>query len=135
MAESRGTILVVEDEVDIREMLAAGLGATGYAMLLADDGEQAIELFESHRADLVICDIKMPGLNGIETIARLREQDPGVPIIVLTGHLDPDTVEHCAGLEGVELVRKPFLFNDLADAVQAALRRPRLGSASAQIDR
>jgi CheY-like chemotaxis protein len=123
MAEARGTILVVDDEVDVLEMIELGLRSAGYNLLTADSGERAIELFEQHRADLVICDLKMPRMNGIATISRLREQAPGLPIVMLTGYLTPQTIEQCTELGGVELLRKPFLFRELSKAVKVALKR------------
>jgi CheY-like chemotaxis protein len=123
MSEPRGTILVVDDEIDVLEMIELGLRSAGYQMLTADSGERAIEIFGEQRPDLVICDIKMPKMNGIATIARLREQDPGLPVVVLTGYLGPQTIEECEQLGGVELLRKPFLFRELSKAVKVALRR------------
>lgn len=123
MSEARGTILVVDDEVDVLEMIELGLRSAGYQMLTADSGERAIEIFGQQPADLVICDIKMPKMNGIATITRLREQDPGLPVVVLTGYLGPQTIEECEQLGGVEVVRKPFLFRELSKAVKVALRR------------
>jgi len=123
MAEPRGTILVVDDEVDVLEMIELGLRSAGYHLLTADSGERAIELFGQHRADLVICDLKMPRMNGITTISRLREQAPGLPIVMLTGYLTPQTIEQCTELGGVELLRKPFLFRELSKAVKVALKR------------
>ena len=104
-------------------MIELGLRSAGYQMLTADSGERAIEIFGQQRADLVICDIKMPKMNGITTITRLREQDPGLPVVVLTGYLGPQTIEECEQLGGVEVVRKPFLFRELSKAVKVALRR------------
>jgi CheY-like chemotaxis protein len=123
MSEARGTILVVDDEIDVLEMIELGLRSAGYQMLTADSGERAIEIFGQQKADLVICDIKMPKMNGITTISRLREQDPGLPVVVLTGYLGPQTIEECEQLGGVEVVRKPFLFRELSKAVKVALRR------------
>ncbi|HEY6176157.1 MAG TPA: response regulator [Kofleriaceae bacterium] len=123
MSEARGTILVVDDEIDVLEMIELGLRSAGYQMLTADSGERAIEIFGQQKADLVICDLKMPKMNGIATISRLREQDPGLPVVVLTGYLGPQTIEECEQLGGVEVVRKPFLFRELSKAVKVALRR------------
>jgi CheY-like chemotaxis protein len=121
MADAR-TILVVDDEVDVLEMIELGLRAAGYQVVLATSGERAIEIFESHRADLVICDIKMPGMDGITTITHLRAQDPGVPVVVLTGFLTEQTVEQCGQL-GVDVLGKPFLFRELSRAVRVGLAR------------
>lgn len=124
MAEG-ATILVVDDEVDILEMIEVGLAAEGYALLLANGGDRALALFDERHVDLVICDIKMPGLNGITTITRLREQNPHVPVIVLTGYLSPDTIEQCEQITGVSLVRKPFAFRELSLLVATSLQRAR----------
>ncbi|HEX8107130.1 MAG TPA: response regulator [Kofleriaceae bacterium] len=113
----------MDDEVDVLEMIELGLRSAGYNLLTADSGERALELFEQHRADLVICDLKMPRMNGIATISRLREQAPGLPIVMLTGYLTPETIEECTELGGVELLRKPFLFRELSKAVKVALKR------------
>src|SRR6185369_13722223 len=93
MAASRCTILIVDDEPDIRTMIELGLESDGYSTLTADCGERAIELFKSHRADLVICDIKMPGIGGLATITELRAHDPDVPVIIASGYIAPQTIE------------------------------------------
>ena len=87
--------------------------------------DRAIQLFDHRRADLVICDIRMPGMSGIATIQQLRERDPKLPIIVVTGFLGPDILEQCAELGGIDLVRKPFVFQELSNAVESALQRAR----------
>jgi DNA-binding response OmpR family regulator len=117
------TILVVDDEVDVLEMIEMGLQSAGYRVLVAESGERAIEIFERQGADLVICDIRMPGMDGITTITRLREHDPGLPVVVLTGFLTPSTVEECDRLGDVGMVGKPFVFRELSRAVKAGLRR------------
>jgi CheY-like chemotaxis protein len=123
MTEAQVTILVVDDEIDVLEMIELGLQSGGYQLLLADNGERAIQLFERHRVDLVICDIKMPSMNGITVVTRLRERDPALPVVLLTGYIAPETARRCAQLGGVELVRKPFPFHELSQAVRAGLQR------------
>ena len=120
---SRATILVVDDEIDILEMIEVGLAAQGYAVVLANSGEDAMAVFETRQADLVICDIKMPGVDGIATIRRLRELDPQLPAIVLTGYLSPHTLDECNELGAVQLIRKPFVFSELSSLVETSLRR------------
>ena len=123
MAETQVTILVVDDEIDVLEMIELGLESNGYELLLADNGERALELFEQHRVDLVICDVKMPGMNGISVVTHLRERDSELPIVLLSGYIADEMVEQCAQLGGVTLVRKPFLFDELYRAVQVGLER------------
>ena len=124
MRKQRSTILVVDDEHDVLEMIEVGLGLDGYRVLLAESGEKAVEVAARNQVDLVISDLKMPGMNGVETISRLRELVPHVPVIVVTGYLAPSTIEQCMELGQVKLLRKPFPFNKLSHAVRAALRPP-----------
>ena len=114
----RGTILIVDDEPDIRAMLEWGLASDGYSTLVADCGEQALQLFETHRPDLVICDIKMPGIGGLATIVELRAHVPGLPVIIASGYLAPQTIEQSKQLGGVVFVRKPFFFRELLEKVR-----------------
>jgi len=123
--DSIGTILVVDDEVDILEMIEVGLAGEGYALLLANGGLHALTMFDADSVDLVICDISMPGLDGISTLARLREQAPALPAIVVSGYLSPDTIEQCIQLGGVQLIRKPFAFSELSTLVATSLQRGR----------
>jgi len=123
--DSIGTILVVDDEVDILEMIEVGLAGEGYALLLANGGLHALTMFDADSVDLVICDISMPGLDGISTLARLREQAPALPAIVVSGYLSPDTIEQCIQLGGVQLIRKPFSFSELSTLVATSLQRGR----------
>ncbi len=121
MRKRRRTILVVDDEHDVLEMIELGLGLDGYRVLSAETGEQAIEAVARHQVDLVISDLRMPGMGGIETIARLREIAPHVPVIVVTGYLAPGAIEECMELGQVKLLRKPFRFKKLTHAIRAAL--------------
>lgn len=121
MRTRRRTILVVDDERDVLDMIEVGLGLDGYDVLLAESGERALELIAGHPIDLVISDLRMPGMNGVETIVRLREIAPRLPVIVVTGYLPPDAVDRCRELGQVELLRKPFAFKKLTRAVHAAL--------------
>ena len=116
-----GTILVVDDESDVREMIEVGLSLDGHQVLSVESGEKAVEVIRQHHVDLVISDFKMPGMSGVETISELRRIAPHVPVIVVTGYLAPGTVQECLALGGVEVLRKPFPFRRLEQAVKAAL--------------
>ena len=77
-------ILVVDDEESIRELYRAELSDEGYTVALAADGVQALGLLESFRPDLVTLDVKMPGLDGIEVLRRIRVKNPTIPVVLLT---------------------------------------------------
>ena len=77
-------ILVVDDEESIRELYRAELAEEGYEVELAGDGLQALRRLDAFRPDLVTLDVKMPGIDGIETLRRIREKNPTVPVILVT---------------------------------------------------
>ena len=77
-------ILVVDDEENIRELYRDELVEEGYEVELAEDGLQALEKFDSFRPDLVTLDVKMPGLDGLEVLRRIREKSVLVPVLLLT---------------------------------------------------
>ena len=80
------TILLVDDEEGIRNVLNITLGHAGFNVLLAPDGDQGLAIFESHRPDIVISDIKMPGIDGIEVLKKVKASRPNIEVIILTGH-------------------------------------------------
>ena len=77
-------ILVVDDEVNIRELYRDELSEEGYRVELAENGLQALAKFESFRPDLVTLDVMMPGMDGIEVLRRIREKNTSVPVLLLT---------------------------------------------------
>jgi len=77
-------ILVVDDEESIRELYRAELAEEGYEVELAGDGLHALRRLDAFRPDLVTLDVKMPGIDGIETLRRIRERHPTVPVILVT---------------------------------------------------
>ena len=88
----QGRILVVDDEAQVRKPISLMLAKDGYEVVVAADGEEAIEALRSGdnplMVDTVLCDIRMPKINGKEAIAYFRNQFPGVPIVVMTGYPD-----------------------------------------------
>ena len=89
-----GRVLVVDDEPSIRKLVNLTLTKAGYEVVEAQDGEQAIKVLNSEdnplMVDTILCDIRMPKVNGIEAIAYFRAQYPTVPIVVMTGYPDVD---------------------------------------------
>ena len=89
----KGKIMVVDDEEDVRETIKLQLEAENYNVIEAENGEEAIKLLRSEdnlmNCGLILCDIRMPKVNGIEYIDYLKEQAPGIPVVVITGY--PDT--------------------------------------------
>jgi len=116
------TVLVVEDEPGIADFIRRGLSYKGYSVKVAHSGEEALELAQERLPDLVILDLMLPGMDGVEVCRRLRAAD-AVPIVMLTAR---DAVtDKVAGLEAGadDYITKPFAFEELLARVRAALRR------------
>jgi DNA-binding response OmpR family regulator len=119
------TVLVVEDDASIALGLRINLEGEGYRVLLAENGERGLELARTEEPDLIVLDVMLPQMNGLEVLQALRREGRMMPIIILsarTGEMDKVT-----GLElGAEdYVGKPFSLAELLARVRAALRRPR----------
>ena len=120
------TILVVDDEELIRWSLVEHLRAEGYTMLEAEDGQACLDIVAKCTPDLIITDVKMPRMNGIEALRRLRERDDEVPVIVLTAHGAVDTALEATQLGAKAYLSKPFDLREVALAVGRVLEQQRL---------
>ena len=119
---SAATILIVDDEPQIRRVMRTTLTSHGYSVVEAASGEEALEKLRSERPDLIILDVNMPGISGIETCAEIRTSSD-VPIIMLTiRNSERDKVQALdAGAD--DYVVKPFGVQELMARIRAALRR------------
>jgi PAS domain S-box-containing protein len=111
-------VLVVEDQRSIRDLISGRLTELGYRVVRASNAADALELAVGREFDLIITDVVMPGMRGDELAQRLRAAQPGVRILFVSGHFDPDSLG--APLEGA-LLAKPFTLDDLDAAVSEAL--------------
>ncbi len=116
-------LLVVEDELDIAHAVAKGLRQQGYAVDVAYDGEQGWKLAEVNEYDLLILDLNLPEMDGLELCRRLRASRPSLLILMLTARSLPD--ERVTGLEqgADDYLVKPFYFAELTARIRALLRR------------
>ncbi len=120
-------ILVIDDEEGIRLLISSILEKEGYEISLAEDGYKAVELFRKEVFDLVITDIRMPGMDGIEVLKRLKEIDPDAVVIILTGHGTLDTAIAAIKESAYDFVTKPLdKIQKLASAVRNGVRKRRL---------
>jgi two-component system chemotaxis response regulator CheY len=121
-----GRVLVVDDEENIRKVLRMTLTKAGYDVVEAEDGEKGIAAIRSGDnpllLDTIICDIRMPKVNGVEAIAYFRAQFPSVPVIVLTGHPDPTLATALLKQGVVEYLTKPIEPEKLVAAVNKAVK-------------
>ena len=116
------TILVVDDEPILRETLAEALDADGFRVVTAADGREALSRFREHRPDLVVLDLMLPELSGIE-VCRIMRAESGVPIVMLTAKTSE--LDKVVGLElgADDYVTKPFSLRELTARIRALLRR------------
>jgi two-component system, NtrC family, nitrogen regulation response regulator NtrX len=124
----KDAILVVDDEAGVRSSLAAILGDEGYAVTSADSGEAGLAALEGRRFDLVLLDVWLPGLDGLEVLRRIRERDSELPVVVISGHGTIETAVKAVRLGAQDFVEKPLSLEKTVLAVRNALRQRRLES-------
>ena len=111
-------ILVVDDDEVIRETLCELLSAE-YSCQTADTAEEALAKLEAQRFDVVLTDISMPGLNGMELLQRVVENYPGTPVIIISGHSDQDHAQSLISRGAFDYLLKPFRL----EVVEASVKR------------
>ena len=120
---SLGRILVVDDEAPVREVLTEYFSTEGYAVEAAGSGVEALTKVRSGRADLILLDVRMPGLDGVQVLRRIREIDDRVAVIMVTANEDVGLAKETLKLGAFDYVAKPFDFDYLDRAVAAGLAR------------
>jgi DNA-binding NtrC family response regulator len=116
-------VLVVEDEPTLREQLIRTATAWGFRATAASNGESGIKLNGAERFDIAILDLGLPGMNGIDTLARLRQTSPNLQGIILTGSATVDAARRAIHLGIVEFLTKPADLGELERALDRARRR------------
>src|SRR5512135_2149330 len=125
---SSGNILVVDDEPQIRRVMRMALSSQGFEVIEARSGEEGLEKFRDHLPDLVLLDLNMPGIGGLETCRRIRAGS-AVPIIVLTVRSKEEEKVEALDAGADDYVTKPFGMKELLARIRAALRRTPASSA------
>jgi two-component system KDP operon response regulator KdpE len=129
MMENR-RILVVDNEPQILRVLSRSLASEGYEIQVASDGEEALSVFSDWTPDLVITDLMMPKIDGLELCQRLRTIS-SIPIIVLSASGEEHIKVEALDLGADDYITKPFSMDELRARVRAAMRRPELGVSGA----
>ena len=136
-------LLVVDDEPNIVELLAASLRFAGFEVATAADGDEALRVATSFRPDLLVCDVMMPGLDGFGLVRRLRSEGTHTPVLFLTARDATEDKVTGLTLGGDDYVTKPFSLEEVVVRIRAILRRtghgagqppPRLRYADIELD-
>jgi CheY-like chemotaxis protein len=124
MAEDKGTILVIDDDMALQAVIDVALRNEGYQVVEASDGEEGIRMVNRVAPNLVICDIMMPNMDGVEMFGYIKEilQTEDIPVIMMTA-LSRKPWFRELELEGAVILQKPFEINQLTDMVQMLLQR------------
>jgi CheY-like chemotaxis protein len=127
-------ILVADDELVVRSLLGVALRQHGFAVLLAGGGREALDLFRRHGGGIavVLLDVRMPGMDGPQALAALRELDPSIPVVFMSGDTGSYDVEDLEAMGAAAVIAKPFgSLEGLARTLrQAARAREAVGSPS-----
>lgn len=122
---AKATIMVVEDDQDIRELISYNLGKEGYTVVPAESGEQALKLIETANPDIIILDIMLPGMDGIEVLRNLKQgsRHAAVPVIMATAKSEDSDIITGLELGADDYIAKPFSPKVLIARVRSLLRR------------
>ncbi len=120
--EKRPLILAVDDEENLLKLLRVNLTVDGYDVITASDGSSAMTILEEQEPDLVILDIMMPGIDGIQVLDLIRKRS-NVPVIMLTARCEKETLCDTLDLGADDYITKPFGMQELAARIKAKLRR------------
>jgi len=118
----KGSILLVDDETHIRKyvsLILKQLGATN--IIEASNGEEALAVFQSKKPDIVLLDISMPLLNGLETLKKLKEMDPECTVIMLTSMVNRQSIDEALALGAANYIRKDTPKEEIATAIKETI--------------
>jgi len=115
-------VLVVDDEADFRRLMTLWLNSKDYSVIAVSDGESAIKLIKENTPDIVFLDLKMPVMNGVETLKRIREFNKDLPVIIISAHVDDPKAKEAMsyGISGIFYKGKDF--EDGLFLLESALR-------------
>src|SRR5262249_45168936 len=125
-AAPRGRILVVDDEPSLLEVVGAMLVEAGWQVDTARDGREALGFVDANRYDVVLSDIDMPGVTGVQLLREIRARDLDVPVLLITGHPRVDTAVEALEHGALRYLQKPVRERDLLTAVEDASRLHRM---------
>ncbi len=131
MLPEKKQVLIVDDEPNLRKILSVQLSRDGYDVLTAEDGEQGLTYLRDHHIDLVITDLKMPKVDGMTLLRRALQEDPDLPVVMITAHGTVDTAVEALKIGAFDYLTKPFDKDEVRQIVAKALKTRQLAGAEA----
>jgi putative nucleotidyltransferase with HDIG domain len=133
MQRNGGRILVIDDERDITSVLSDVLGSRGYSVDTAPDGQQGFDLYRNGPYDVVVTDLKMPGMGGLELLSAVRDLNPDATVIIMTGYATVETAIEALKNGAYDYILKPFKVGELLQIVDRAFEKIRLAAENLQL--
>jgi two-component system response regulator PilR (NtrC family) len=115
------TILIVDDEFSMREFMTIFLEKEGYQTITAEDGESALNKIKSNKVDLLISDIRMPGLGGLGLLEKIKAIDSSIPVIMMTAYASPEDAVNAMKNGAYDYITKPFKVDEIRSVISSAL--------------
>ncbi|HQY61249.1 MAG TPA: sigma-54 dependent transcriptional regulator, partial [Polyangiaceae bacterium] len=131
MLPEKKQVLIVDDEPNLRKILAAQLSRDGYDVLLAEDGEEGLATLREHHIDLMITDLRMPRVDGMTLLREALREDPDLPVVMITAHGTVDTAVEALKTGAFDYLTKPFDKDEVRQIVAKALRTRHLAGQEA----
>lgn len=125
-------VLVVDDEPIIRQTLAQALTSIGHDVKTAINGEDALQALADHPVELVLCDLKMPGMDGMELVSNIAQRYPQIQVIMISAHGTVTNAVEAMKLGAVDFIQKPFTPNEIRELVNQVLMRPQVARKQTQ---
>jgi len=119
---NKPTILIVDDELLIRDLLYDFFTNQGWEITTAENGAKALEILENRSVDLLLTDLKMPGLDGMELTNRVKEEYPSLPVVIMTGFPSIDSAVQALRYKVEDYIIKPFNINQLFKTVERSVK-------------
>jgi len=120
------SVLLVDDEAEFVETLTKRMNKRNVSASAVKSGEAALEFLEKHPADVVVLDVKMPGMDGIQTLRSIKERHPLIEVIMLTGHANVEVAIQGMELGAFDYLMKPMAIDDLLYKIEDASKRKAL---------
>src|SRR3954447_17707272 len=135
ITDTRPQVLVVNDEPNLRRVLGAQLSRDGYEVHAVADGEAALKILQEQYVDVVITDLRMPRLDGLELLRRALALEPELPVVIITAHGTVDNAVAALKAGAFDYITKPFDQNEVRNVVRKALKTRAFAAEEAREER